>query len=236
MLINEEGVNRCGACEEYRQTLNRMLYRHLNSQGKDDKTDSHSHTNYRHLSKPEMKERMKSLHSETRVCKQQISHLYARIDDLIAQRSIAVDDDLGAHLKDITDQYSSKVAECHPEGSFAKSFWDAQCKALSLKNMKSMKWDPVVIRWCLYLRHLSGSSAYEMLRESGVIKLPSQRTLRDYTYYTKAAPGFSDDVDRQLMEAAKLDTCAEFEKYVVLLMDEMHVMEDLVYDKHSGIE
>ena len=100
MLINEEGVNRCGACEEYRQTLNRMLYRHLNSQGKDDKTDSHSHTNYRHLSKPEMKERMKSLHSETRVCKQQISRLYARIDDLIAQRSIAVDDDLGAHLKD----------------------------------------------------------------------------------------------------------------------------------------
>ena len=67
-----------------------------------------------------------------------------------------------------------------------------------------------------------------------MIKLPSQRTLRDYTYYTKAAPGLSDDVDKQLMEAAKIDTCAEFEKFVVLLMDEMHVKDDLVYDKHSG--
>jgi len=31
------------------------------------------------------------------------------------------------------------------------------------------------------------------------------------------------------MEAAKTDTCAEFEKFIVLLMDEMHVK-----DKHSG--
>ena len=235
LLIDEEAINRCGACEEYRQTLNRMLHRHVNNPGKDnDKTDCQSHTNYRRLSVPEMKQRMKSLYSKIRVCKQQISCPYSRIDDLIEQRSVTVDDDLGNHLKDITEQYSSKVAECHSEGSFAKSFWDSQCKALSLQNSKSMRWDPVVIRWCLYLRHLSGSSAYEMLRESGVIKLPSQRTSRDYTYYTKAAPGFSEDVDKQLMEAAKIETCAEFEKLVVLVMDEMRIKEDLVYDKHSG--
>jgi len=55
-------------------------------------------------------------------------------------------------------------------------------------------------------------SAYEMLRESGVIKLQSQRTLRDYTYFTNATLWFSDDVDRQLMDAAKLDTCAGFDR------------------------
>ena len=65
-----------------------------------------------------------------------------------------------------------------------------------------------MIRWCLYLRHLSGS-AYELIRESGKIKLPSQRTLRDYTYITKAKAGFSSDVDEQLMKASKLDLCAE---------------------------
>jgi len=130
------------------QPLNCMLYWNPNNQRKD---DCHSHTNYRHLTKPEMKQRMKSLHSETKVCKQQISRLNAHIDDLIAQRSITVDDNLRNHLIDIADQYSSKVAECHSEESFAKSFWNAQCKALSLKNMQSMKWDPVVKRWCLYL-------------------------------------------------------------------------------------
>jgi len=34
-----------------------------------------------------------------------------------------------------------------------------------------------------------------MRRESGIIKLPSQRTLRDYTYYTEAVRGFSEDID-----------------------------------------
>lgn len=78
------------------------------------------------------------------------------------------------------------------------------------------------------------SGAYEALRSSGCVKLPSQRTLRDYTYYVKAATGFSSDVDNMLMEAAKVHCCPEREKNVILLLDEMHVKEDLVYDKHSG--
>ena len=70
-----------------------------------------------------------------------------------------------------------------------------------------------MIRWCLYLHHSAGSSAYEMLEESGAIKLPSQRTFRDYTYYTKAKSSFGDDVDQQLMEAAHIHICPEREIY-----------------------
>ena len=36
------------------------------------------------------------------------------------------------------------------------------------------------------------------------------------------------------MEAAEVKTCAERNKCVILLLDEMHVREDLVYDKHEG--
>ena len=90
-------------------------------------------------------------------------------------------------------------------------------------------------RWCIYLCHLSGG-AYDMIRDSGVVSLPSQRTLRDYTYYTKACAGFSSEVDRQLMDVANIADCPEREKYVVILMDEMHVKEDIVYDKHTGLE
>lgn len=83
------------------------------------------------------------------------------------------------------------------------------------------------------MRHLSGKG-YETLRQSGAIHLPSQRTLRDYTYYTEAKHGFSVTVDNQLRNMAKIDTCTEREKYVVLLMDEMHIRDDIVYDKHTG--
>ena len=97
-----------------------------------------------------------------------------------------------------------------------------------------MRWDPVIICRCLYLCHLVGSSAHEMLCESGAIKLPSQRTLRDYTYYTKTKSGFGDDIDQQLMEATQIHTCPERDKYVLLIMDEMHIKEDIVYDKDTG--
>ena len=74
----------------------------------------------------------------------------------------------------------------------------------------------------------------ELLCDSGCVSLPSQRTLRDYTHYMNATVGFSDEVDTQLGNAAKIDSCEEHEKYVVMLIDEMYVKEDLVYDKHTG--
>jgi len=91
-------------------------------------------------------------------------------------------------------------------------FWDAQKRALSVKMLSAMQWDPVIIPWCLYLRH---SSAYEVLRESSAIKLPSQRTLHDYMLYTKTKSGFGDDVDQQLMEAAQICTYPERENFLV---------------------
>ena len=89
-------------------------------------------------------------------------------------------------------------------------------------------------RFCLYIRHLS-SSTYELLRNTGVMKLPSQRTQRDYTYYTCSDIGFSSSVDQQLMEAANVVSCPERDKYIIIILDEMHIRENLVYDKHTGI-
>lgn len=50
----------------------------------------------------------------------------------------------------------------------------------------------------------------------------------------RSSTGFTDDVDRQLLEAAKRERAGELNKYVVLVLDEMYLREDLVYDKHSG--
>ena len=94
-----------------------------------------------------------------------------------------------------------------------------------------MKWHPLVIKWSLYLRHLSGKS-YELLQKTGCIKQPSQRTLRDYTHYTSTTIGFSAETDRELYDIAFLSN--ELNRYVFLVMDEVHIKTDLVYDKHQG--
>lgn len=90
------------------------------------------------------------------------------------------------------------------------------------------------MKWCLYLHHRS-SGAYQTLRESGILSLPSGRTLRDYRHFAPAKSGFSISYDQQLIDLAK-KTKPSFEvaKHVVILIDEMYVKEGLVYNKHSG--
>ena len=89
-----------------------------------------------------------------------------------------------------------------------------------------------MIRRCLNLKLIS-SGAYGALRSSGVLVLPSERTLRDYTHWVKAASGFIEDVDKQLMDDTKIKDLQEFQKFVCLLFDEVRIKEQLVYDKHS---
>ena len=91
-----------------------------------------------------------------------------------------------------------------------------------------------MITFCLYLRYQSGK-AYETLRDSGCIRLPSQQTLRYYSHAVKAEPGFSQEVDLELTVAAKVMMCKEWEKLVVILLDEMYIKEDLVYNKHMQL-
>ena len=207
----------------------------VNEQGRDqDRTACSSHTNYRYLTLNDASERLKQHHQEVLRSRREIVQLRGRVEKLIEDRSAPVEKDLDDHLTEIAIAKTAEIEQSLEEGTFGQVFWSAQKRALSVKKLCGMRRDPVMIRWCLYLHHLAGSSAYEMLQEGGPIKLPSQRTLRDYTYYTKAKSGFGDDVDQQLMEAAHIHTCPEREKYIVLVMDEMHIKEDIVYDKHSG--
>ena len=48
-----------------------------------------------------------------------------------------------------------------------------------------------------------------------------------------AKPGFTPDVDRQLMKEAKIDKIPEYKKYVCLTFNEVKVKEGLVYNRES---
>ena len=77
---------------------------------------------------------------------------------------------------------------------------------------------------------LLSSSAYHCLSTSGFVKLPSERTLRDYTHVFKSTTGFQTEVDNMLREEVGKES---WKNYIVLLLDEMKVQESLVYDKYS---
>ena len=180
----------------------------------DDKTHPSSHTTYATLSEPDKEERLHRLHNENARLKSQIARLKEKIIATVDRDGIIVYHELNEDLKDMIVNSRNEVHKLYPEGSFQRLFWEEQDKAMSLR------WHPVFIKWCLYLHHLSGRS-YELLRQSGCVHLPSQRTLRDYSHYFKAKVGFSAKVDQQLIDA--IDFSKEGNRYVALLLDEVHI-------------
>ena len=96
-----------------------------------------------------------------------------------------------------------------------------------------MRWHPTMIKWCLYIQYVRHKSAgaYKALRDSGCVAFLSQRTLCDNT---QCFAGFSNDVDHMLICVAKLDKIEEWQKVVGMLIDEMYIREDLIYNKHTG--
>ena len=165
LLLNEQTteVKRCHSCTEYRQILNCMVYHIDHGKSKDiDKSNPTSHTNYRFLTSPEKTARLKNLHDRTRTMQQNINRLNSQIRKVIEDNGTEVDDGLNKALVDIVEDKSPFVASSYEEGSFPRIFWEVQQRASSLKDMRSMRWHPLMIWWCLYLRHLSGS-AYELI-------------------------------------------------------------------------
>ena len=117
-----------------------------------------------------------------------------------------------------------------PEDSFEKLFWEQQQKAFQ-SNPKGIRWHPMMVRFALHI-HLRSPSTYKALRESGVMKLPSERTLRDYSNVFHPSPGFKKETFEDLRhQASKLQGTG---KYVVLAFDEVSIKDDLVFDKHNG--
>ena len=85
----------------------------------------------------------------------------------------------------------------------------------------------MIIKWCLNIKLMS-SSAYRIIRSSGVLKLPSERTLRVYTHFIKPSTGFSVAVDNQLQQEARLESISSSQRHVCLALDEVKIKEDLV--------
>ena len=95
-----------------------------------------------------------------------------------------------------------------------------------------MRWHPLVLRFALNLKYMS-SSAYRAVRQSGIISLPSQRTLADYTHWTSPHSGLQVEyVDKLYSMLA--EALPSHQHQCTLSMDEMKIKSGLVFSKHTG--
>ena len=74
-------------------------------------------------------------------------------------------------------------------------------KALSCKDPSQHRWH-LLIKWCLNMKLIS-SAAYHNLQASGMLVLPSEQMLWDYSNVVKARKGFTLAVIQQLFDEAR---------------------------------
>ena len=110
-----------------------------------------------------------------------------------------------------------------------KLFWEQQRSAFPKKRVG--QYHPMIIRFCQSLATKSGS-AYDELRNSNVLVLPSRTTLRDYRNTIKPTVGFNSKVIPEHCNLTK--DFSNLHKYICLAFDEMKIQLNLVYDKYSG--
>ena len=167
---------------------------------------SSSHTNYWYMSAPDLCSCLTLLHEEH--CKTTLQ--LVRFREKVAiyceeDNGMEVDAETHDDLKSIVVNNSASVVGSYPPDPLERLFWEQQEQAASVKNARAMRWYPLMIRWCLYLGHIFGK-AYEEMHRSGFLKT-----------YIEGLHLFYD---------AKLRNCAEYEKCVILVIDEVHNKED----------
>ena len=143
----------------------------------------------------------------------------------IQLKSVSVDNELASDFDTIMSNNTDTMTP------FMKLFWEEQKQYSKNKVSSSNRYHPMIIRFCLSLASKS-ASAYDEMRSSNVLTLPSRRTLRDYRNAIKPHAGFNPAVVQELIK-----TCNSFhgsQRNVVLSFDEMKIKENLVFDKYTG--
>lgn len=231
IVPGQNPIQRCKSCRAFRSTLRSMKTR---SQCRTDydRTAHSSRANFCHLRDGEKDERMRNLSKAKKAAKLQVSRLQKRVESLIAKQSITLTDDDADDVTQLIKEVSDSVYTQFHKNSAQRVFWEQQHLYNSLKNKKQMRWHPLVIRFALNLKYVS-SAAYRAVNSSGFIKLPSERTLADYTHWMTVTNGVQSEFIERFRLTLQKDT-KHGQQHSALLMDEMKIRSGLVFKKSTG--
>ena len=173
-------------------------------------SNTSSHVNIRFLSTPEKKNRI--LERATKSEKQ---------TNALPRKNLQTHRDTWWACEQFTARWFTYFDEWIFTRNLQVISWRKYCKTILGRANKSSKFEKLkadamaslnIIRWCLNLKLMS-SSSYHGMRTAGFIKLPSERTLRDYSNYFKSKTGYQVEVIRELQQELKVLTLPESKKW-----------------------
>ena len=142
LLLDDSSPPCCSQCKRYRfNSLNRLLYRH------NTKVGHSSRVNYRYLDKKSSVSRMRSMQKELKRRKDALDRMTKKIRSIIERESLPVDRELHSDLVSVMKEHIPDAEK--PATDFISLFWKQQLRSFSCKKSTSMKWHPIMIRFCL---------------------------------------------------------------------------------------
>lgn len=172
---------------------------------------------------------LKKTRGSTTYTKQQYRRLANKFAQLLEKERLHLQDDVSTDIaivfNEVTPVFNSKFPELSPQ----RIFWEQQQQYNTLNDKRQMRWHPLVIRFALNLKYMS-SSAYQAVSQSGIINLPSQRTLSDYTNWSSAHNGIQFESIEKLVSLLTEVQSLE----CTLAMDEMKIKAGLVFSRRTG--
>ena len=145
------------------------------------------------------------------------------MQEMLKKSNFQVDNKLNQDFISIFNTSHSQVTP------FMQLFWQQQQKMFQC-DQRGARYHPMIIRFCLSL-YAKSSSSYEEIRNSGVLKLPSTRTLRDYKNFIKPGVGFQRSIVEDLNKFTSAYSGCQ--RYVAIMFDEMKIKSNLVFDKNN---
>jgi len=140
----------------------------------------------RYCNSPEIKRRLAHQRKQIKRSRDEIHRPKAKIDSLLHKEGMDVaeetSDDLLAIVTD--EKHNNKLTDIQ------KLFIEQQIEASRRKSTAGMRWHPAMIRIALSLR-MTSAAAYEELR--GILRLPSERQLFNYSHYIEAKGNIPND-------------------------------------------
>jgi len=186
--------------------------------------ERHPHTSNKFLSEQQMLKKMKKQHQDLRTEKKKNYTLQEKMHELIKKESVPVDSVLAGDLSEILSDSDMTPAQ--------SIFIQQQIKASQLKNSCGMRWHPTMIRFALSV-HLTSPAAYELMRQTGMIKLPSSSTLFEYANVDNVEEGIDEKVIKSVADRLKKFK-EKHKKYHILMADEIHISQNLVFQRSTG--
>ncbi|KAL5489473.1 hypothetical protein EMCRGX_G018567 [Ephydatia muelleri] len=188
---------RCPCCSTFRSILHTGIWKEK-LKVNNGCTSNSDKINYRFLTVRELTDTIQRLQHKYRTLQKSAERLKEKVLKATEENGVTLDEESESFVTAImTSQDTiSQMEHLSSKQTIRHIFWQQQLEAASKTHLLGMRWHPLMIRWCLYLRH-------------------------------------NAEIDEMLTNAARVTSCPERERSVMLLIDEVHIKENLVFDKHG---